>query len=89
MPSGPDGAKTVLQRGGKGQPKPNTTLISLLPAFAVCAANASDYVLQDKSEAAHRMGVHLVVCSTHGIHIENSLAKNSIAAGGVGPGVVA
>jgi len=35
------------------------------------------------------MGVHLVVCSTHGIHIENSLAKNSIAAGGVGPGVVA
>jgi hypothetical protein len=30
------------------------------------------HVLQDKSWAAHCVGVHLVVCGTHGFHIGNS-----------------
>ena len=35
------------------------------------------HVLQDKSGAAHRVGVHLIVCSTLGVHIEKQSTERS------------
>ena len=70
VPFGPGGPKTVFQHGDKGQPNRTQR------RSAGChRSRFARQILQDKSSAPDPIGVHLVVCGTHSIHIANSLAK--------------
>ena len=84
VPSGPDGPKLSFNLEIKAnQTEYNTDWLAA--GARGLHGECVHCVRQDKSGAAHRMGVHLVVCGTHGIHIENSLAKDSSVTGRVGP----
>src|SRR5258708_2926652 len=73
--SGLGGPKTVFQHGDKGQPTRNKADRHALVVGGLHGERVH-HVLQDKSGPVHRVDVDFVVCGAHGIHSEDTLAKD-------------